>query len=99
MATIALETRLDDTVNLHEIQDTLREALHRECRFADTQRHHFRQQCRAFEQQYSLSSDEFLKRFEAGELGDAADYFDWYAAQRGADLWQRRFTILTGVKV
>ena len=32
-----------------------------------------------FEQKHQLSTQTFLKRFEAGQLGDEADYFDWYA--------------------
>ena len=32
-----------------------------------------------------MSSDEFMQRFEAGELGDDAVYFNWYAAKRGLD--------------
>lgn len=46
----------------------------------------FEQVCRAFELQYHMSSDEFMRRFEAGELGDDAVYFDWYAAKRGLDV-------------
>jgi len=32
---------------------------------------------REFETRYQMQSDEFYERFEAGELGDAADYFEW----------------------
>jgi len=32
-----------------------------------------------FEKKYQLSTLTFLKRFEAGQMGDEADYFDWYA--------------------
>ena len=32
-----------------------------------------------FEQKHRLSTQQFLKRFESGQLGDEADYFDWYA--------------------
>ncbi len=99
MVTIALESRLDKAINLREIQDTLREALRRERAIADTRRKYFQQLCQTFEKQYNLTSDEFMTRFESGELGDAPDFFDWYAASRGATLWERRFTILTGVEV
>lgn len=34
---------------------------------------------RAFEQQYHLSSEEFHHRFQAGEMGDDADMFEWDA--------------------
>jgi len=32
-----------------------------------------------FEQQYHLSSEEFHHRFQAGEMGDDADMFEWDA--------------------
>ncbi len=32
-----------------------------------------------FERTYGMTSEEFERRFEAGELGDAFDYFDWLA--------------------
>ena len=41
--------------------------------------------CQKFEQKYGMTSDEFLLKFESGELGDAPDYFDWFAAKRGLE--------------
>lgn len=32
---------------------------------------------REFEQRYGLDSATFYQRFEAGELGDAMDFFEW----------------------
>ncbi len=32
-----------------------------------------------FEDQYHLPSDEFYRRFQAGEMGDEADMFEWSA--------------------
>ena len=46
-----------------------------------------------------MRSAEFVQRFEAGELGDVADYFDWFAAKRGLDLWERKLGILSAVSV
>jgi hypothetical protein len=37
------------------------------------------QQIKAYEMQYQMSSDEFYRRFQAGELGDSADFFEWNA--------------------
>ena len=31
----------------------------------------------AFEAQYEMDSDSFYQRFELGELGDTADFFEW----------------------
>ena len=32
---------------------------------------------REFEQRYGMESSSFYQRFEAGELGDAMDFFEW----------------------
>lgn len=37
----------------------------------------FREKLVAFEQQYGMSTAEFQQRFDAGELGDAPQWFDW----------------------
>jgi hypothetical protein len=44
--------------------------------------------CQMFEQKYRMTSDEFLLKFESGELGDSQDFFDWFAAKRALDLKQ-----------
>jgi len=33
----------------------------------------------AFEEQYGMKSSQFYEKFERGEIGDAADFFDWSA--------------------
>lgn len=35
------------------------------------------QRLRAFEDQYEMSSEDFYRRFRAGELGDSADFVEW----------------------
>ena len=61
-------------------------------------RAYFEHACLAFEQKFRMSSDEFMRQFESGALGDEAQYFDWYTAKRGLDLWERRYRILSGVE-
>lgn len=34
---------------------------------------------RGFEEEYEMSSDEFHRSFNAGEMGDDIDFFDWDA--------------------
>ncbi len=55
--------------------------------------------CHQFEQKFGLTSAEFMQKFDAGDLGDAQEYFDWYAAKRGLDIWHERREILSGVSV
>ena len=99
MDEIALRAEISDTVSQDEIRKVLDGALRHEADLASARRAHFERICQDFEQQYRLSSVEFMDQFESGALGDDAEYFDWYAAKRGLDLWERRFHILSGVKV
>ena len=99
METIALRTRISTGVNLDEIRRVLGNALRHQVDLASERRTYFERACRAFEQQHQMSSEEFMRQFESGTLGDEAEYFDWYAAKRGFDLWERRFRILSGVEV
>lgn len=71
--------------------------LNQETTLAKDNRQFFGRICQQFEEQFSLSSDQFMADFEAGALGDDPEYLDWYAAKRGYDLWDRRSKILEGV--
>ena len=42
-----------------------------------------------WEQKYQLSTETFLERFESGQLGDDADYFDWYAFAKLLAKWKK----------
>lgn len=35
------------------------------------------QKLQDFEQKYQMKSEEFYRRFQAGELGDSMDFFEW----------------------
>ena len=75
----------------------LRTVLNQETTLVQGKRQFFERICQQFEEQFGLSSDQFMADFEAGALGDDPEYFDWYAAKRGYDLWDRRSKILEGV--
>ena len=80
-----------------EVGETLAYAVQNSGALARARRDYFGQTSATFEKKYRMTSDEFGVKFEAGELGDGADYFDWYAAKRGFDLWDKRYRILAGV--
>jgi hypothetical protein len=99
MGTIALEADLRGGVNADEVRSVVGAALRREAELARARRDQYARACRAYEERYTMTSDTFMQQFESGELGDAADYFDWFAAKRGLDLWERKLRILTAVSV
>jgi len=51
---------------------------------------------RVFERQYQLSSDEFHRRFRAGEMGDSADMFEWSAFYQMRTSVRERLAMLRG---
>ncbi len=99
MEEIAVKMQFTEIVDQDKARKVLDEALHHEAELAAARHAYFQRTCLAFEQQYNLSSDAFLQQFESGALGDAEAYFDWYAAKRGLDLWERRLYILSGVTI
>lgn len=40
------------------------------------------------EQKYGWTTDEFLRKFNAGEAGDDQEFFLWYALAEAAQEWQ-----------
>ena len=99
MDEIALKARVHAGFSLDEVRQVVDSALRREADWADVRRIYFAHQCSVFEQEHQMTSDEFMERFESGELGDDIEYFDWYAAKRGLDLWERRVRILAGIQM
>lgn len=87
------------TFDSNDVRSTLRAALRREAALAHSRRQAYERTCQKFEDQFNITTEQFLSDFEAGELGDDLAYFDWYAAKRGFDLWDRRTKILDGVSV
>jgi hypothetical protein len=49
----------------------------------------YKKTIRELEHKHRLSTNVFLKRFESGQLGDDADYFDWYAFAKLLSQWQQ----------
>lgn len=50
------------------------------------------QDLRKFEERYGMESATFYRRFEAGELGDAIDFFEW------AGLYELRQKIIEKIR-
>ncbi|MBM3181832.1 MAG: hypothetical protein FJZ86_15990 [Chloroflexi bacterium] len=60
---------------------------------------HYTGICKKFEKKYKMTSAKFMEQFDAGKLGDEQEFFDWYAAVRGLNLWRERYEILSGASV
>ncbi len=47
-----------------------------------------------FENSYHLSSSEFFKKFNLGEIGDASDYMDWAALYENFVYYNEKIELL-----
>lgn len=48
-----------------------------------------------FEFQYDMTSDDFFKRFQDGQMGDDMDFFDWAALAQMTHNLRERLKLLT----
>jgi hypothetical protein len=63
----------------------IKRSLEREIGLLDMKIRLAEEEIREFEQQYEMNSQEFMSRFEKGELGDSQDFFEWWGLLRGKD--------------
>jgi hypothetical protein len=40
-----------------------------------------------------------MEKFDSGELEDDDDFFDWYAAKTGLDIWNKKLKITLGIQI
>lgn len=81
------------------IRNAVSFALNSAASHAQQRFEHYSTVCKNFEKKYKMTSAKFIEKFEAGTLGDEQEYFDWYAAVRGLNLWRERYEILSRVSV
>lgn len=83
----------------NDIRETIRESLERELKVARYKSSRYIKMCTNFEDKYKKTSEEFLSEFENVKLNEDDDFFDWYAAKRGADIWRKTHRILAGILI
>jgi hypothetical protein len=66
-----------------EVDHLIRRSLEREIGLLEMKKRITDDEIKDFEQRYGMDSDEFLREFERGELGDSQDYFEWWGLLRG----------------
>ena len=77
-----------------ELTEEIKTSLRREYSFCFNAIAFYEKATKDFEKKYHLSTEIFLKQFEAGKMGDDADFFDWYAFAKFLDQWQKTQSVL-----
>ncbi len=79
------------------IANEIKTSLKREYTLCSNAVAFYKKALKDFEHKYHLSTNSFLKRFEAGQMGDEADYFDWYAFAKLLAQWQKTQSAIRSV--
>ena len=69
--------------NSEDATTLIRRSLERELGLLEMKKRLTQEEIKEFEHQYGMDSTEFIKRFEAGKLGDSQDSFEWWGLLRG----------------
>jgi hypothetical protein len=77
-ATGMLHQVMVKTSNPDALRPLLRSALQRELKLLEQGMRRTRLRLSAFEKQYSMNTDEFLRRFTKDDLGETLDFIEWY---------------------
>lgn len=94
---MTLTVNIQNDFPIPEVSNVIRSALTMDERIAKHRKAKYANACNNFERIYGMTSDVFLGKFDGGELDDSDDFFDWYAAKRGFDIWNRKLEILSGI--
>jgi hypothetical protein len=84
---------------MQEVSNIIKSALMRDARIASYKKKKYGGICKRFEEKYNMNSNVFMDKWDSGKLDDRDDYFDWFAAKKGLDIWDRRLQILAGVNI
>jgi len=96
---MAMKIDIKNEYPVQEVSSIIKSALIRDAHLASYKKKKYMSACERFEKKYGMSSDEFMDKLESGELDDRDDSFDWFAAKKGLDVWDRRLRILAGVNI
>ncbi len=72
-----------DVAISEDVAPVIKDSIHREIILLESKINLVESEIKEFEEKYHLTSSEFLKKFEKGELGDSQDYFEWWGLIKG----------------
>jgi len=77
-----------------DIKEIVKDSFERELEVAKFKLDRYSRICNSFENKYKMTSDDFISQFEGGKLNEDDDFFDWYAAKQGVEIWNKKYHIL-----
>lgn len=81
------------------LKPLIESAVRSELRMLEMGLERTRQRLRDFETKYGLSSEEFMRRYEGGELSESLDFIEWTGEVQTYELLLERQDALQGAHV
>ncbi len=81
------------------LKPLLKAALQNEARLLAHGIKRTKEQLRTFEKQFGMSSDEFVRRYEAGEIKETLDLVDWWGEIQMLRVLKEQQLALQGARV
>lgn len=88
---------VETSFSSQEVTEAIRSALEHEKYVARYKVKRYSAICRDFETKFGFSSNELRTKFETANISKESSFFDWYAAKRGLDRWNKRLGILSDI--
>lgn len=73
-----------------DVAPVIKDSVHREIILLESKINLVKSEIKQFEEKYQLTSSEFQKKFEKGDLGDSQDYFEWWGLIKGLKTLEER---------
>ena len=75
----AVEYLLKNKVHEEYLENSMRKMLEYEAHTLRRNLNEMNDDVRNYEEKYSMKSDEFIGKFNKGQIGDETDFIDWFA--------------------
>lgn len=96
---MALTVGIKGDFTPQEVSEAIRAALDQNARAAKYKIEKYSIICKNFEIKYGMCSDLFMEKLVAGTMGDESEFFDWYAAKKSLDFWNKRLKIISAIDI
>lgn len=80
-----------------EILETISSAIEREIEVGGFMIRKSEAEIKIFENKFNMKSTDFVKKFEAGELDDREEFFEWVAAIKARERWHKKLRMLKSI--
>lgn len=88
------------TIKIHEeAMDIVKSGLAIEENILKMSLEEYKKDLDTFERKYKMSSEEFIQKFESGELGDDAEWFDFLFAYRAYEQVRKKLKLIEEIQI